>query len=262
MEIKYGDLVLLLSPDNKTFLVEVTRDREFHTHRGIIFLNDLNGKHFGDCINSSLDRKFILLEPTVEDKMMKVRRLTQIIYPKDASWIVTSAGIESGMKVIECGIGSGSFTIKLADTVSPDGIIYVYDRNEVFVENALKNVEFAGYRKYVKAKVRDCRDGFDEKDVDIVMLDLPFPWEGIPSASRSLRGGGRIATVSPTLNQVEKTVQNLNDNGFVMIRTVEVLVRYYIIKTGRSRPADRMVGHTAYITTARKANTALEDDEQ
>lgn len=265
MNIQTGDLVLMLSPDNKTFLVKIERDKKFHTHRGILDLNDAIGREYGDSIISTLDKKFVLLEPTVEDKMMKVQRLTQIIYPKDASWIITSAGIETGMKVIECGIGSGAFTIKLADVVLPEGVIYAYDRKKEFMDNAMKNIEFAGYAHAVKPRIGDCKDGFKEKGVDAVILDLPFPWEGIPPAADSLRGGGRIASVSPTINQVEKTVECMRENGFVMISTVEILLRYYIIKTGRSRPVDRMVGHTAYITTARKSNcngfTDTEPDE-
>lgn len=253
MKIQPGDLVLILSPDDKTFLVKIEPDKQFHTHRGIISLSDVIGKHYGESIASTLDYSFILLEPTVEDKMMKVRRLTQIIYPKDAAWIIMNAGIQSGMKVIECGIGSGAFSIKLADTVMPDGRIYAYDKKEGFVENALRNIEFAGLGDYVDARVRDCKDGFDEKEVDAVILDLPFPWEGIPPAASSLRGGGRISSVSPTINQVEQTVKCMQENGFVLISTVEILIRYYIIKSGRSRPADRMTGHTAYITTGRKS---------
>jgi len=252
MKIKSGDLILILSADNKTFLLKVEEGRKLHTHKGIIDLDDAIGRSMGDSINSSLGNQFFLLEPTVEDRMMKVRRLTQIVYPKDASMIIMNTGITSGMHVIECGIGSGAFTILLSEVVSPNGMVYAYDKKEEFMENALSNIEFAGYRKYVKPRIADSREGFKESDVDAVLLDLPFPWECVPQSADALRGGGRLASVSPTLNQVEKTVEIMKNSGFVMINTKEILMRNYIINTGRSRPADRMIGHTAYITTGRK----------
>lgn len=252
MKIQDGDLILILSPDNKTFLVKAEKGRKFHTHKGIIDLADTIGRNIGEMIYSSLDHQFYLLEPTVEDRMMKVRRLTQIIYPKDAAMIIMNAGIRTGMRVIECGIGSGAFTIVLSEVVSPHGIVYAYEKKEEFMENALRNIEFAGFREYVHPKIADFRDGFDEREIDAVLLDIPFPWEGIPQSAVSLKGGGRLASVSPTMNQVEKTVETMKTCGFVMINTKEILMRNLIINTGRSRPADRMIGHTAYITTGRK----------
>ena len=127
------------------------------------------------------------------------------------------------MRVIECGIGSGAFTILLSEVVSPDGVIYAYEKKEEFMENALRNIDFAGYGDYVHPRIADFRDGFDERDVDAVLLDLPFPWECIPQSAVSLRGGGRLASVSPTMNQVEKTVGSMKNCGFAMINTIEIL---------------------------------------
>ncbi len=254
MQINEGSLILLVSPDEKTFLLRVEKDKEFHTHQGILNLSDAIGKSFGDSIYSNLGKPFFLLDPTIEDKMMKVRRKTQIIYPKDAAIIAVKAGIHPGMRVIECGAGSGAFTILLAHAVMPTGIVYTYDRNPKFLENAKRNVLYAGCAEYVVFKERDVNDGFEESEVDVVILDLPFPWEGIACAGAALRGGGRLATVSPTINQVERTIEAMKDEGFMMIETLEVLVRNYRILTSRSRPYDRMVAHTAYITIGRKIN--------
>ena len=80
MKIKTGDLILLLSSDNKTFLVKAEEGRKFHTHKGIIDLDDTIGRKIGETIYSSLDHQFCLLEPTIEDRIMKVRRLTQRYY--------------------------------------------------------------------------------------------------------------------------------------------------------------------------------------
>ena len=85
------------------------------------------------------------------------------------------------------------------------------------------------------------------------MLDLPSPWDGIPAAARALRGGGRIASLSPTYNQIEKAAGVLESHGFVFMETVEVLVRNIRVAYGKTRPEERMVSHTGFLTFGRKA---------
>lgn len=254
MKVKSSDLVLLLSPDNKTFLVKATPEKHFHTHLGIVNLDDVIDKNFGEIVISSLDNSFIILEPTIEDKMRKVKRLTQIIYPKDAALIVLKSGILPGMKVVECGVGSGALTIVLANAVAPDGKVYAYDRREDFLKNAESNVKEAGFGEYVEYKLRDSKDGFDEQNVDVVVLDLPSPWDGIPAAANVLRGGGRVVSLSPTINQVEKASNCFKEEGFVFLETFEVLLRNYLVRDGKTRPMDRMIAHTGYLTVGRKAS--------
>jgi tRNA (adenine57-N1/adenine58-N1)-methyltransferase len=252
MTINSGDQVLIISPDNKTYLVTVAEGKGMGTHLGELTLGDAIGKTYGDRIYSNLEHPFILLEPTLEDKMMKVKRHTQIIYPKDAAFIILKTGIQSGMRVVECGTGSGSLTMALANAVVPDGMVFTYDSREKHLENARKNIENAGYSDNVEFKLGVAQNGFDEEGVDVVILDLPSPWEGIPAAAKALRGGGRIASLSPTYNQVEKCVENLEEQGFVYIETVELLLRYIRVSTGKTRPVDRMVGHTGFLTFGRK----------
>lgn len=258
MNIKNGDTVLIYTPDKKTYLVTVEEGKRMSTHLGELALGDAVGLEYGSAIYSSLKHPFLVLEPTLEDRMMKVKRFTQIIYPKDAAIIIMKTGIKPGMRVIECGAGSGSLTIALANAVAPGGRVYTYDRSERFLENAKRNVEAAGYGDIVELKLREAGDGFDETGVDVVVLDLPSPWDGIPAAARALRGGGRIASLSPTYNQVEKAAGILDSHGFVFLQTVEVLVRHIRVAYGKTRPEERMVSHTGFLTFGRKALVKVE----
>lgn len=256
--LKLGDAVLLYSPDRKTYLISLTEGGKLGTHAGEIRHADVVGKRYGEIVRSSTGRPFVVLEPTLEDRMMKVRRLTQIIYPKDAGLILVKTGVRSGMHVIECGVGSGAATLALATAVAPTGQVYAYDREPRFLEIARENVERAGLAHLVEFKVRDVAEGFDEEDVDVVLLDLPSPWEGVPAARRALRGGGRLASISPTFNQVERMVATLQAEGFVMIETVEILLRHLLVRPGKTRPFERMVGHTGFLTFARRALQPIE----
>ena len=244
---------MLVSPDEKTYLVEVLSGKGMGTHLGEINLGDAIGLEYGRRIYTNLEHAFLVLEPTLEDRMMKLRRQTQIIYPKDAGLILLKCGLTTGMRVVECGTGSGALTMALANAVAPTGRVYTYDRRDSFSENARQNVENAGFGEYVKFKHREVQEGFDEEDVDVAIIDLPSPWDGIPAAVKAFRGGGRIASLSPTYNQVERCVESLEDSGFVLIETLEVLVRTIRVARGKTRPVDRMVGHTGFLTFGTKA---------
>ncbi len=252
-QIQPGDAILLYSPDRKTYLINAVAGTAFSTHHGQLYHDDMIGKEYGEMVHSSTGRPYVLLEPTLEDRMMKVKRLTQIIYPKDAALILMKTGVTSGMRVVECGAGSGSSTLALASAVAPDGRITVYDRDERFLKNAQANIERAGYGATVEYKVRDIAEGFDEEGVDVVLLDLPSPWEGVEAAARALQGGGRLASISPTYNQVERMTEALDAAGFVMIESVELLLRHILARRGKTRPFERMISHTGFLTFARKA---------
>jgi tRNA (adenine57-N1/adenine58-N1)-methyltransferase catalytic subunit len=253
MRVKEGAGVLIVSPDEKTYLVKVLSGKGMGTHLGEINLGDAIGLEYGERIYSNLKHPFLVLEPTLEDRMMKLKRRTQIIYPKDAGLILLKCGVMTGMRVVECGSGSGALTMALANAVAPSGKVYTYDRREEFCENARRNIENAGYSDYVEFKHREAQAGFDEEEVDVAILDLPSPWDGIPAAAKALRGGGRIASLSPTYNQVERCVERLGQEGFVLIETIEVLLRSIRVARGKTRPVDRMVGHTGFLTFGTKA---------
>ena len=67
--------------------------------------------------------------------------------------------------------------------------------------------------------------------------DIGDPWSVVESVWEGLKGGGNIAFVCPTINQVEKLVIKLANSGFTHIETVEVLSRMIEAREGKSRPA-------------------------
>ena len=253
MRIKSGDIILLVSPDDKSFMVVVKEGRSFSSHMGILDLSSAIGRKWGENIVSSLGNEFVLLSPTVEQKMMKVRRTTQIVYPKDAALILFKTDVRAGSRVVEAATGSGALTIALANSVAPSGKIYTYERREQFMNNAKDNVRRAGLFDYVEFNCGDVREGFRERDVDVAILDLPSPWYGIPASYEALAPGGKIASISPTYNQVERTAEVLEETGFVGIETVELIMRNYQVKRGKTRPDNRTVAHTGFLTFAFKA---------
>jgi len=186
------------------------------------------------------------------DKLQGLKRKAQIILPRDAAQIIMNCSIETGHKVLEAGIGPGSLTIALATTVAPDGKIFSYDKREDFIEHSMKNLNMAELDKYVTTKVKDVTTGIDEKDLDAIVLDIPNPWDAIYHAYKALKPGGYLCTYSPLSTQVEKTVEEIKKHGFIEVKTMENIQREIVVSENGIRPSFDMLGHTGYLTFARK----------
>lgn len=245
-----GDRVLLVLDDQRRFLLELQAGRSFSTHKGAIQHDEVIGESHGCRLSTSTGESVWALEPTWTDRMMKVDRRTNIMYPKDVGFLLTHLGLGPGSHVVELGTGSGAMTIALAHAVRPGGRVFTYDRRQEFLEHAAENCARAGVsEECVEFRLREEATPL-EPAVDAVMCDIPEPWVEVPAAREALRGSGHFAAALPTFNQTERLVACLAGDAFTMIATVEVLVRQILARPGRTRPAHRMVGHTQLLTTA------------
>jgi tRNA (adenine57-N1/adenine58-N1)-methyltransferase len=251
-KIAEGDYILLYLNQRKTYMIKVEAGKSFHTHKGFIKFDDLIGKDYGSSVLSSLGVEFIVSKPLLRDYIMKSVRKTQITYPKDIALIVMFSGIGPGSRVVEAGTGTGALTTALAHYVKPDGIVHSYEIREEFMEGAEKNLKRAGLIGFVELKNKDVTTGIDEVDVDAVILDLATPWLVVPHAYNALKPCGTFVSFSPTIDQVVKTVEALEEKGFMDIETVECLMRGMQVERGKTRPQTLMTAHTGYITFARK----------
>ena len=144
-------------------------------------------------------------------------------------------------------------TCSLASLVKPNGHVYSYEIREEFYEIAKKNIEMLNLFEYVTLKLKNALEGIDEKDVDCVIMDIPNPWDLISIAKEALKGSGILISFSPTINQVEKTLRSLIENKFIDIHVVELIEREFQVDPSRLRPKTTIIGHTGYITWARKS---------
>lgn len=261
-EIADGDFVLLVLERRKTYMVKVEAGKTFHTHKGYVKLDDLIGRDFGEIFQSSLGVQFTVLKPMLTDYIMKSSRNTQITYPKDAALIVMLSGIGPGSRVIESGTGTGALTTALAHYVGPNGRVFTYELRQEFQKNAEKNLRRSNLLDYVELKSGDITQGIEERDADAVILDLAVPWLVVPHAYMALKPSGTLVSFSPTIDQVVKTTEALRENGFILIETIECIMRAMQVERGKTRPQTLMTGHTGYITSSRKATKLSQKTEE
>jgi tRNA (adenine57-N1/adenine58-N1)-methyltransferase catalytic subunit len=252
-----GDIAELISAQNKRFIFRLVTDGKFETHRGYLSHNDLLGKPWGSQVFSHLGSQFVLLQPSLADILIETRRNTQIMYPKDIGFILISMDIGPGKLVLEAGTGSGSFTTALAFTVGVQGKVTTYESRPEFQHLAQKNLDRLGLSDRVEFKLRDISEGFDERNVDAVFLDLPNPQDYILQAKEALKPGGYLGSILPTTNQVSTLLIALRRSNFAFIEVCEILLRYYKAVADRLRPTDRMVAHTGYLVFSRSIVTEL-----
>jgi tRNA (adenine57-N1/adenine58-N1)-methyltransferase len=247
-----GDLALLVGLRHKHFIFPLIPGGSFHTHRGILYHDELIGKPWGSQVFSHQGSPFFILQPSLADLLQDLKRSTQIMYPKDIGFILTSMSVGPGQTVLEAGTGSGSMTVALAYAVGPEGHVVSYERRPEFQALARKNLERLGLDGRVDFKLGDIADGLAETDVDALFLDLPNPWDYIRQVRGALKPGGFFCNLVPTFNQVEKLLYALRREHFAFIEVCELLMRFYKPEPTRLRPTDRMIAHTGYLIFARR----------
>lgn len=246
-----GDLIQIVGLRHKSFIFTLIEDKELHTHRGIIKHNDLIGLPFGSRIESHNGSPFFLLQPSISDILLDLRRITQILYPKDIGYLLLQMGIGEGQQIIEAGTGSGAMTIALAYTVGPNGKIYSYDQKKEFQNLAKKNLQLVGLEERVEFKLKNIEEGFSEQNVDALFLDVNNPYDYIEQVKNALKPGGFFGCLVPTTNQVSRLLHQLRLHQFAFLEVAEVLLRFYKPEPERLRPTDRMVAHTGFLVFGR-----------
>ncbi len=255
--IKDNDLIFLVLDDRRRWLIQAKPGNTFHTHKGIIDFNDIIGKPYGICVFSkpyeTQGYKFYVLKPLPSDYILHMSRKTQIIYPEDAGLILIYSGIGPGSIIIEAGTGSGALSCILGNFVRPTGHVYSYDIREKSLKRAKRNIERAHLTDTVTIQYGDIlNDDFKQENVDSVVLDMPTPWKAVKKVKNYLKLSSTLVSFSPTIEQVKKTTFALRKNDFFEINTYELMKRTLQVKENATRPQVRMIGHTGYLTFARK----------
>lgn len=253
--IKEGDLILLKDKRQRKYLICLSRGKFFEYHQGKISHDEILKKEIGEKIFSSKGNSLLILRPTLADFILKkLKRISQIIYPKDIGQILVLGDVFPGAKVLECGTGSGALTCYLIRAVGEKGKIISIDERKDMVEVAKENIE-RFYQKKIK-DIKNLRLKFQnlkelkEKNFDRVILDLVNPWDYLSKVKKILKPTGILICWLPTVLQVFNLVDQVEKKfkkDFELEGIFETLQREWQKKGMALRPKDRMVAHTGFF---------------
>lgn len=237
---------VLLDKSGKKFLVREA-GKDMHTQFGFFTKKDLKKK--SGKIKTNLGNEFSIFDASFIDLYRKMKRDAQIIPLKDIGLIIGETGIGRKSKVIDAGSGSGAVACFLANFVKE---VITYEIREDFIEIVKANMASLKL-KNIKIKNKDIYEGIDEKNADLMILDLPEPWKAIESAEKALKQGGFLVSYSPTIPQVADFADALKKNGnFAFLKACEVMEREWEMDGRKVRPRSQAIGHSGFLSFARR----------
>ena len=239
--------VLITQQGRKFFARNLEED--LHTQHGFVRKEDLKTAKEGDILKSNTDKEFFVFTPSFIDLYRKIKRDAQIIPLKDIGLIIAEAGINKESKVLDAGSGSGALACFLASIAKE---VVTYEIREDFIAIVKSNIEFLGL-KNVKIKNIDIYNKIDDGNIDVIILDLPEPWKAIENCAKALKAGGFLVSYSPSVPQVADFVNAVRKNrDFVYLKTSEIVEREWEVEERRVRPKSAGIGHSGFLSFARK----------
>ena len=237
---------ILVSSEGRFFYVrDLTKD--FHCHYGIISKEDLSKN--GAAIKTNTGKELHIFDSHFTDKFRKIKRGPQIIPIKDVSLIIAETGIGKDSIVVDAGAGSGALACMLGRVVKQ---VVSYEIRQDFLGIATNNITALGLEN-ISLKNKNVYDGIDERDVDLVVLDVPEPWKGVSAAAEALKPGGFLVSYCPTTPQVSDFVKAIVESKrFAYVKTTEIIEREWEINERKVRPKSQAIGHSGFLTFTRK----------
>jgi tRNA (adenine57-N1/adenine58-N1)-methyltransferase catalytic subunit len=260
----------------------------FHTHRGALSHDDLIGAPEGSVVIAAGGTAYVALRPLLADYTLAMKRGAAIIYPKDAAQILAYADIFPGARVLEAGAGSGALSAWMLRAIGPGGHLVSFERRPDFAAIARANVqkyfgEVPGWWTLVtadlsaKAALGLARAvtpapasgdsgaggaagaaagsvaGDEPEAFDRVILDMLAPWDCVADVATALIPGGLLCCYVATTTQLSRVTEEIRAHGgFFEPAAWETLMRGWHLDGLAVRPEHRMIGHTAFLVTARR----------
>lgn len=250
-----GEACLLVDGRGRHYLVDLDPKGTFQYHVGVLPLSQVIGAPEGSVFRSSGEGRLVALRPRLADYILRMHRGAQVVYPKDIGPIVHWGDIGPGMRVLEAGTGSGALTMALLRAVGPMGtVVSVEERPDHAAGARAAIVRFLGDSlPNLDLRLGRVEDVVEEVAPDRLVLDLPEPWMVVGPAAAGLADGGVLTAYLPTVPQVQRLHDELRRaRRFLDVMTFEVLLREWVAEGRSVRPVSQMVGHTGFITVARK----------
>ncbi|SDJ36289.1 tRNA (adenine57-N1/adenine58-N1)-methyltransferase [Halovenus aranensis] len=236
-------------------LLFVYEDREYLLAPGETLESDLGVLEVpedvspGDTVETHLGESFTARKLRGPDLFNHFERTGAPMMPRDLGLIIGHTGISEGDRVLDAGTGTGVLASAMARA---GATVTTYEVNAEFAEVARENMELAGVADRVDVRAGDVTEHLDGPEFDVVTLDTADADTVVERAPDLLVPGGFVAVYSPFVEDTRAVVETAREVGLSDIRTFETIQRRMDFDDRGSRPSTAGVGHTGYLTFARK----------
>jgi tRNA (adenine57-N1/adenine58-N1)-methyltransferase len=204
----------------------------------------------GDTVETHLGTVFRVRKLRGPDLFAHLDRTGAPMMPRDIGLIVGHTGIEADDAVLDAGTGTGVLSSYLGRIGSD---VTTFERDPDFAEVARENMALAGVEDRVDVRTGDVTDHLDELgQFDVLTLDTEDAATVVEHTPNLLVSGGFLAVYSPFVEQTRDVVETAKEVGLEGIETVETIQREMDFDDRGSRPSTAGVGHTGYLTFARR----------
>ncbi len=243
---------VVLSKGKFSFLIN-RFEGELHTHHGIINLEEIREKSFGDAVKTHLGVEYRILPFKPADFFRHFKRGATPIMPKDIGCIITYTGLSPDSLIFDAGTGSGMLAAYLAYFNKFGDVVTVEKRPE-FAKIARENFRIAGLRNVHQIIgdaffVADCF----KKEFDLVVLDMKDDARFVGKAKEILRTSGYLVVYNPYIEAARRVYEEMKKAGFRELEAFEILKVDLDIRRVGTRTSTR-VWHTGYMVFGRKVD--------
>ncbi|MDP3727996.1 MAG: methyltransferase [bacterium] len=213
---------------------------DLHTPDGILKEKDIETTK-GKVLSHS-GKEFFTLDANFVDQIKKINRGPQTLVLKDLGYILIHSGVGKDSLVVDAGTGCGLLAALMGRYAKK---VISYDINKENIALAQKNLKFLQIEN-VEVKEGNVYEKIEEKDIDILTLDLAEPWRVNLDC---VKNGGTIIIYLPSITQVMEFCNTTKEH---VEKVIELLEREWHVEGKKVRPKSDMLGHTAFLIILRK----------
>ncbi len=255
---------VLLVRENREYLLRPGETLE--TDLGVLTVPD--DVRPGDTVETHLETPFTVRRLRGPDLFHHFERTGAPMVPRDIGLVLGETGAGTGDRVLDAGTGTGVLAAYLARAGAR---VTTYETDPEFAEVARRNMRMAGVADAVEVRTGDVTaaldalaGGEDERlgpagGFDVVTLDTADAPTVAARATDLLVPGGYLAMYVPFVEGSREAATAAREAGMVDVTTHETIQREFVYGDRGSRPDTAPVGHTGFITIARRPDAPTPD---